>query len=133
MRASFGILIVSLLLAISAYATDKTPMKAPHFTSDAEWIRSYPSGRNRSCEAVVSSFLLWSRQVLADCVRRRTLPLSGVKGRDVVRVFIIAGRHVLLDAFADKLESAVCRVVTSDSATTAIENSPDLSPDLSYY
>jgi len=44
MRASFAMLIVSILLAISAYATDKTPMKAPNSTSDGEWIDTGAAG-----------------------------------------------------------------------------------------
>jgi len=47
MRSFPGILIVSVLLAIAAQAQakDQTPVKAPNFSSDAQWIDNGPAGK----------------------------------------------------------------------------------------
>lgn len=44
MRPIPAILIVSVLLAIPAWASDQTPVKAPNFSSDAEWIDTGAAG-----------------------------------------------------------------------------------------
>jgi thiol-disulfide isomerase/thioredoxin len=40
-----AILIVSVLLAISVYASDEKPVKAPNFTPDAQWIDTGAAGK----------------------------------------------------------------------------------------
>lgn len=45
MRTSCIILMVAALFTISAYAADQTPVKAPNFSSDAEWIDTGVAGK----------------------------------------------------------------------------------------
>ncbi len=45
MRTTLAILVVAALLTISAYATDQKSVKAPNFTSDAEWIDTGEAGK----------------------------------------------------------------------------------------
>lgn len=45
MRVFLTTLIISVLLAVSASARDQTPVKAPNFTSDAEWIDTGAAGK----------------------------------------------------------------------------------------
>ena len=48
MRTVIGILIVSVTLTISVYAADQKPVKAPNFTSDAQWIDTGEAGKKVS-------------------------------------------------------------------------------------
>lgn len=45
MRSFPPVLIAAVLLAVPTYATDKTPAKAPNFTSDAQWIDTGAAGK----------------------------------------------------------------------------------------
>jgi len=44
MRAFAGILVVSVLFAAPAHAKDQAPVKAPNFSSDAQWIDTGAAG-----------------------------------------------------------------------------------------
>jgi thiol-disulfide isomerase/thioredoxin len=45
MQAFPGILIVSVLVATSVFATNERPVKAPNFTSDVQWIDTGAAGK----------------------------------------------------------------------------------------